>query len=66
MQMHTFTQSFSNMMYYPNVEWKGMSDECEESIEELRKQCATLKDSIGKFNRQINTKVSYPYFYILL
>jgi len=53
-------------MYYPNVEWKGMSDECEEAIEELRKQCATLKDSIGKFNRQINTKVSYPYFYILL
>ncbi|XP_020242029.1 structural maintenance of chromosomes protein 1-like [Asparagus officinalis] len=36
--------------------WKGMSDECEEVIEELRKQCATLKDTIGKLNRQINSK----------
>lgn len=45
-------------MHCPNVEWKGMSDECEEAIEELRKQCATLKDTIGKMNRQINSKVS--------
>lgn len=36
--------------------WKGMSDECEEVIEELRKQCTGLKDSIGKLNRQINSK----------
>lgn len=36
--------------------WKGMSDECEEVIEELRKQCAAFKDSIGKLNRQINSK----------
>lgn len=36
--------------------WKGMSDECEEVIEELRKQGATLKDTIGKINRQINSK----------
>lgn len=62
MLRHPFNRSFSNIRYYPYVEWKGMSDECEEVIEELRKQCATFKDVIGKLNRQINSKVSYNLF----
>ncbi|KAL5711873.1 Structural maintenance of chromosomes protein 1 [Ranunculus cassubicifolius] len=37
-------------------EWKSMSDECEKTIQEIRKQCGTISTNLAKLNRQISLK----------
>ncbi|OVA02394.1 RecF/RecN/SMC [Macleaya cordata] len=37
-------------------EWKSKSDECEKSMQELKKRRSSIATSIGKLNRQINLK----------
>lgn len=37
-------------------EWKSKSDECEKTIQDIKKQCAAVTTSIGELNRQISLK----------